>query len=170
MTYPVTTMIVGAMIFALGAYWKAWPTNSTDTMTNSASATEKPVPGKNSPTISAGGNVSIGHVGDVNINAAPAPQLKLIGERLVPNADGTVARYITVQVVSPYPPNQLVLSAEANDLVTADLNPLDMGMVQYGHRQDGNKYTFFIQSPAGRYDVGVHTKKDTPVRVDFSFK
>jgi hypothetical protein len=82
------------------------------------------------------------------INQAPAPELKFVGERKVENKP-----YLTVMVVSPYPPGQLILTLEGDGVIGADINPLDAGTVQFGHREEPNKVTLYIDRPTGRYEV-----------------
>jgi hypothetical protein len=100
------------------------------------------------------------------LNQAPAPQFKVLGERSVEGKP-----YITVKVDSPYPPGQLILVFEGEGVTGADVNPLDAGMVQVGHKEEPNKVTLFIDHPTGRYDIGVDTTKPgSKINLSSAFK
>jgi hypothetical protein len=155
-----------AAVAAAGLVWGLNEVRGQIILPGDSMAGPKSEPGKNSPNITVGGNVTIGHIGDVNINQAPAPELKIVGERMVENK-----KYVTVAVVSPYAPGQLILSAEGDGVTGGDINPLDAGIIQFGHREEPNKVTFYIQSPTRRYDIGITSSKPTaPVNLRYEFK
>ncbi|WP_292529243.1 hypothetical protein [Methylocystis sp.] len=123
---------------------------------------------KNSPIIKAGGNVNIGHIGDV-FNQAPEPEVKIIamtergnGEKVIYDAD--------IEVISPYPIGSLLLYAKGQGLESIDATPMRVGPSiggQSGIREDGAFTT--IMHAFGRYRITIHARHKTSLVLEYSF-
>jgi hypothetical protein len=125
---------------------------------------------KNSPTISAGGNVTIGHIGDVTINQAPQPELKLGPQKAGKNADGTFALTVEAEVISPYPPGSMRLEAWAPGIMELQAVPQRSGMSMTGHSGVRPEYAFTtLMQPFGKYLIVVRTKEAANIDLKYDF-
>jgi hypothetical protein len=124
---------------------------------------------KNSPTINAGGNVNISHIGDI-VNQAPEPDLKIISTKSE-CGDGEKIIYIAdIEVVSPYPVGSLFLHAKGQGLESIDATPMRVGPHIGGHsgiREDG-AFTTIIHA-FGRYRVTIRARHKTTFVLEYSF-
>jgi hypothetical protein len=173
-----TQMIVAAICAAIAAAGLVWGLREIRGRANASepiSVTDNPplsnaASSKNSPNISAGGNVTIGHIGDMTINQAPQPELKLSGTKSLKNPDGTFSLTTEAEIVSPYPPGSLRLEAWAPSILSFDAIPQRVGMSMTGHsglRLD-HAFTTLMQ-PHGKYLVVVRTKEPANIDLRYDF-
>jgi hypothetical protein len=129
--------------------------------------------GKNSPTISAGGNVTIGHIGDVTINQASQPQLRLLDQKDYTQPDGTHATVFTIEIVAQLTPAFLAIDLIADGILNANILPPSVNGVSTimlrNKRISSTGYHAELTSPRGRYIVTVQTKGQTPVKLTYQF-
>jgi hypothetical protein len=127
--------------------------------------------GKNSPNIIAGGNVTIGHIGDITIDQAPQPQFRLvsIGET-IKNPDGTFTATAEAEVISPYPPGNMRLEAWAPGILRLNVIPQRSGMSQQGHSGLRSDHAFTtLMQPFGKYRITVQTKDAAKIELKYGF-
>jgi hypothetical protein len=72
-------------------------------------------------------SVQVGHLGDVNINQAPEPDLKIVSNSDQTNPDGTHTKVIRLQVVAPYPPGGCKSKQRRRASWTATFIPWTLG-------------------------------------------
>lgn len=171
---------VGAVIGGAGLIWLGYVINPAiaqapateiskpkeDTMAPDA---EKPI-NKNSPNISAGGNVTIGHIGDTTINQAPKPDLRFGGSKSVRNADGSFTVTIEFDVISPYPPASLLVEVWAPGIKSFEIVPQRTGGVFGGPSGVRMDHAFStIMQPFGRNLLVVNLKELAKLDVRYDF-
>jgi hypothetical protein len=176
-----TQMIVAAVCAGIAAATLVWGLDEIRGRANAAeipSVTDKPEPykpaqGKNSPNISAGGNVTIGHIGDVTINQANQPELKLLEQTESVDADGRHLTVFTIEIVSQVTTSFLAIEILAEGLLSAHIMPPPVGgvssMMLRNKRVAPNAFYAELTSPRGKYFVTVITKERTPVRLGYQF-
>jgi hypothetical protein len=168
-----TQMIVAAVCAAIAAAALVWGLDEIRGRANAGevpSVTDKPEPGKNSPAISAGGNITIGHIGDTIVNQAPKPELKLGASKSQKNPDGTYTVSIEAEIVSPYPPSSLLLEAWGVGIVSFEAVPQRTGMQMTGHTgiRPDHAFTTLMQ-PFGKYLFIAQTKEPINIELRYDF-
>lgn len=131
----------------------------------------QPSGGKNVVNIPGSNNtVSIGHIGDVTINQAPAPQLILSAVQRMQNPDGSVLTVIEASVIAPYPPAGLELEAWGPGIIEFNAQQQRPGMQMTGWTGVREDHAFTsVQSPSGRYRLNIRTKTATNVEIRYKF-
>lgn len=126
---------------------------------------------KNTVEVSGTSNtVSIGHIGDVTINEAPAPELQLGKPEAKSLPDGTQMIRIPAEVVAPYTPGSLRVEAWAPGLVKMDVIAQRTGMQMLGHCGTRENHAFAtVMQPFGRYAIKLQMRElaDIEIRYDF---
>jgi hypothetical protein len=129
--------------------------------------------GKNSPTISAGGNVTIGHIGDITINQAPAPKLELIDSARTQNSDGTFDSHFILRVVSPYPPSRMQIVARAPGVLAVNIMADGTGSLSNkstGVAKDESYGVVALSSMNKRFRLTVKTKSASDISLESAFE
>jgi hypothetical protein len=116
------------------------------------------------------GIITQGQIGNNTINQAPEPDLKTISTNTTKNADGSQTLQALVEVVAPYPPGQLYLSATAPEIIDFSVNMQRVGIQQTGHSgtRDGMRFTTLV-SPFGQYMVTIRTSGAAQVLMEYRF-
>jgi hypothetical protein len=116
------------------------------------------------------GIITQGQTGNNTINQAPEPDLKTISTTTTQNPDGSQTLQALVEVVAPYPPGQLYLSATAPGIIDFSVNMQRVGMQQTGHSgiRDGMRFTT-LMSPFGQYMVTIRTSGAAQVLMEYRF-
>jgi hypothetical protein len=117
--------------------------------------------------------VTVGVIAGTYINQAPQPELKLVEQNDVINADGTHTTTFTVEVVSQLTPSFLAIDLAATGILDANIVPPPVGgvstMILRNVRRSSTSYHAELTSPRGRYFVTVHTQSQTPVNLNYQF-
>jgi hypothetical protein len=109
-------------------------------------------------------NQSGGVTAGTYVNQAPKPQLKQISSQRARNTDGTYTASSLVEVVSPYPPANLYIQANAEDILDLECISQRPGVRMTGHSGKRPGYCFTnLVSPSGKYMIKVRTQGQTPV-------
>jgi hypothetical protein len=128
--------------------------------------------GKNSVAISGSHNtVSIGHIGDVTINQAPAPKLELISSEQKHNADGSYTTTLIVGVVSPYSPSRMTIVARAPTIT--GINIMTDGTGKMSNKQTGIGDGFgvaAVSSQSKRFRLTVNTNAPADILLEPTFE
>jgi hypothetical protein len=174
-------MIIAAVCAAIAAASLVWGLDELRGRANAAeipNLAEKPSPnnstsGKNSPNITAGGNVTIGHIGDVTINQAPAPKLELIESIRKQNADGTFDSQFVVGVISPYPPSRMEIVARAPGVLGINIMADGTGTLSnktVDVAKDASYGIVAISSMNKRFRLTVKTKSASDISLESAFE
>jgi hypothetical protein len=173
---PLAVIIGGLMLAAAGVVWHIHSSNAQigrPGLTAGAQSGPLPAssPGKN--TISIGGSnnqVTIGHIGDVTINQAPRPELKLSAAKVLKNEDGTYNVTSEAEIVSPYPPGSLRLEAWAPGIISLEAIPQRTGISMTGHSGVRPDFAFTtLMQPFGKYHIVVRVKEPTNIDLKYDF-
>lgn len=117
------------------------------------------------------GIVTQNQTGNNTINQAPKPELKQVSAEQKINPDGSQTVIAVVQIIAPYPPGELFLSATADGITGFDVGPQRTGIMQTGHSgQRGNMRFTTIYSPYGAYAIRIQTAAAAKVMIDYDFK
>jgi len=165
----VGAVIGGCALFAAGEWLR--PTLPANAQQDQKAKGDPMASGKNSVSVSGSNNsVSIGHIGDVTINQAPQPELRISAAESSKNEDGTYTMSAEVEVVSPYPPGSLRLEAWAPGIVSLGAAPQRTGMSMTGHSgvRPDHAFTTLMQ-PFGKYVITVRTAAPTNVDLRYDF-
>jgi hypothetical protein len=125
---------------------------------------------KNSPNITAGGNITIGNIGDTTVNQAPKPELKFGGSRTQKNPDGTYTATLEAEIVSPYPPATLLVEAWNAGIVSFDAIPQRSGLAMGGPSGVRSDHAFATMvQPFGKVHFVVVTKDVPHIELRYDF-
>jgi hypothetical protein len=172
-TGPLIVLVCAAVVAASGVFWHIHLSKAQTKPPHSdpsIPATPQGPSMKNSPNISAGGNITIGHIGDTIINQAMQPELKLSATKSIRNADGTSTLTTEAEIISPFPPGSMRLEAWAPGILSLDAAPQRIGMSMTGHSgvRSDHAFTTLVQ-PFGKYLIVVRTKEPTNVDLRYDF-
>jgi hypothetical protein len=106
------------------------------------------------------------------VNQAPPPELKqLSGTDWKSNADGTVTSVAMFQVVAPYPPANLKVTAYGDAVLDVKIQPQREGLIFEGSKGSGQGYAFDnLEQPYGTLAINVHMTQKAPARVVYLLK
>jgi len=171
-TGPLVVILVGIAIVAAGVLWhiNVARTQIAGPAVPPQSPSPPPQPPKNSPTINAGGNVTIGHIGDVTINQAPAPEIRIGETKSTQNSDGTFTETVILNIAAPYPVGQIYIEAWAPEIIDFEVGPNRTGMAMYGPSGKRPEFAFTTLMQAfGEYTAVVHLKKQSHIELRYKF-
>jgi hypothetical protein len=182
MITPGVGMLIGAVIFAVSAFfWYQQRNGGASAISQAPPAIQRPkqseperssMSNENDPTKS---NYSIGNVtgsgnivtqgqtgGNNVINQAPAPQARMIGkDDVVKNSDGTYLQTWHFEVLAPYPPGNMVVTAQGPQVKSLGVLPEGGGVLQVRRGSDKGVYFFAIENPFGGYKILVTTTDES---------
>lgn len=124
-----------------------------------AKPSNPPSPGKNSPTINAGGNVTIGHIGDITTQPNP-PKVEFGQDSVTQRNDGTYDSTIPIILSSQMPVSLLYVSVAGPNVLDFKFEPGMSGVASYWYGKmddNGAKALGFTNPQIGRYLLTVHT-------------
>jgi hypothetical protein len=170
---PLLSLLFAVVgVLCLGAAVHFYAARSATTAVKSAKEgtppmSDKPnVPGKNSPNISAAGNVTIGHVGDV-YNKPPPPQLRIVNEQIAREANGAVVRTITLEVAADTTPSTVTLQVIGEDIIEGDVRA--SSGILYNQMTGDTLFQVDVPNPRGQMQLILKTKTDKPLKIGYQF-
>jgi hypothetical protein len=166
----VAALVVGGLTYGMDWLQK----KQGDTVATGSAAAQTPtVSNKNGPTINAGGNVTIEHIGDVTINQAPAPRLELIQSTRAQSIDGTFESQFIVGVVSLYPPSRMQIIARAPGVLAINITPDGTGFMSNKSTsvaKDESYGAVAVSSMNKRFRLTVKTKSAANIALESAFE
>ena len=153
----IVTIIVGIIVVAT-----FFSNSSTGARADDASGNCNITGGTNSGTIN--NNCP-------TINQAPKPDLKTLNQKTVTNPDGSSTFSALVEVVAPYPPADMSITARAEGIISLDGESQGVGSsIMMVQRRVEKSYAFEnVQNPHGQYMIVVHLAKANPVTLEHHF-
>ena len=96
------------------------------------------------------------------------PELRTVNEAIKSRGDGTYLLARTVEIVSPYAPNALILTVTAGFAGKIKNRALSGFMVETEFKAESNRQKRMIQQPFGKYEILVPTTDpgDVPISVE----
>ena len=182
MITPGVGMLIGVVIFAVSAFfWYQQRNGGASTISQAPPAIQKPKKSEperqsmsngSDPTkstysignVTGSGNiVTQGQTGGNNvINQAPAPQARMIRkDDVVKNSDGTYLQTWHFEVVAPYPPGNMVVTAQGSQVRSLYVFPEGSDTLQVRRGSDNGVYFCAIASPFGNYKILVTTTDES---------
>jgi hypothetical protein len=115
-----------------------------------------------------GNKNTVGNIGHV-VNQAPPPELKQLSVNTI-ESNGTFITSAMVEVVAPYPPANLALTARAPSIIQFDVQAQRSGISMLGNsgKRDGFCFTN-LQQPSGQYLLTITTVAPERIAIEYAF-